>query len=104
MNRFFQSSALLLFSLILGGCSGIVSLPGPGPIVSPSYLRRYAHGGSMSTLWYLGSDERYHYFSHSYKTSTRYRVRRTDFQWEPEFPLGSRKPVFCSSEFQHLSQ
>lgn len=71
---------------LLGGCSSQ-----KGRVVGPEYLARYEGGGSMSTLWYQGSDGRYHHFRHLHKTSTPYRVRRSDMPWPREFPMGSQE-------------
>ena len=54
----------------------------------------------MSTLWYLGSDSRYHHFSHLFKTTTRYRVKREDLEWPGEFPLGSEESVLVGRGVQ----
>lgn len=86
----------------LSGCSGIVTIPGYAATVLPAFLQQYSHGGSMSTLWYEGSDARYHYFRHSFKVSSAYRIRRSDLHWLNEFPKGSRKPVYCSPQFARM--
>ena len=84
----------------LAGCSGLLpSLPGAGPVVTPAYLARYAGGGSLSTLWYEGSDTKYHYFNHYVKVRTRYRIKRSDFIWKTEFPRSSREPALVQREF-----
>ena len=92
---------LLLLSLmayLVSGCSGFVSGPSSrGRIVSPQYLDQFRHGGSLSTLWYKGSDEKYHYFAHYVKVSTYYRVRREDLQVTDEFPYNSKKSVFVGA-------
>ncbi len=51
----------------------------------------------MSTLWYLGSDKKYHYFAHYVKVSTRYRVRREELHFPNEFPYKSQKSVFVGT-------
>jgi len=88
---------LLLLLWVCGalvtGCSGVLPSLGAGPVVAPAELDQFTGGGSMSTLWYLGSDKRYHHFSHFFKVATRYRVRREDLAWEPEFPLRSEDSV-----------
>lgn len=70
----------------LSGCSGL-----HGRIVTPEYLSRFEGGGSMSTLWYQGSSEQFHHFRHLFKTSTPYRIRKTDMPWPNEFELGSQE-------------
>ena len=37
----------------------------------------------MSTVWYYGSDGEYHYFRHLWKSSTPYRVKQAEFEWQP---------------------
>jgi len=87
---------------VLSGCSGIVTVPGYAATVRPAFLQQYSRGGSMSTLWYEGSDAHYHYFRHLFKVSSAYRIRRSDLQWPEEFPKGSRKPVYCSPQFVRM--
>jgi len=53
----------------------------------------------MSTLWYRGSDARYHHFSHLYLVSTKYRIKRSNLTWPREFPLDARDPVLASPFF-----
>jgi len=60
-------------------------------IVTPEYLAGFEGGGSLLTLWYEGSDDRYHYFNRLHKVTTRFRVLREDMNWENEFELGSRE-------------
>ena len=48
----------------------------------------------MSTLWYRGSDQTYHYFAHYVKVSTFYRIRRQELHIPDEFPYKSKDPVF----------
>ena len=54
-----------------------------GRVVTAERLSRYEGGGSLSTLWYYGSDGQYHYFRHLWKSSTPYRVRQDEFEWRP---------------------
>jgi len=70
--------AVLMLVLILVGCSG------KGRVVEPEELTRFEHGGSMSTLWYYGCDKDYHYFRHLFKTSTPYRVPKSELLWPSE--------------------
>lgn len=51
----------------------------------------------MSTVWYLGSDESFHYFTHFIKASTNYRIRRSDMSLveEDEFELGAMEEVLA---------
>lgn len=81
---------LLLFS----GCSGFLPNVGAGPVVSSSEVAQFHGGGSLSTLWYLGSDKKYHYFEHYVKVGTRYRVRRDELQVPDEFPYKTKDAVF----------
>ena len=86
-------------AVTLGGCSGLLPAMAPaGYVVQPTYLGNFTSGGSMSTLWYRGSDHRYHYFSHLFKVSTNYRVKRPELMIQPsdEFSFGSKEPVFAS--------
>jgi len=88
-----------MVAIILAGCSGILpSLSPRGYVVEPEYLGGYTRGGSMSTLWYHGSDARYHYFSHLFKVTTNYRVERKKLHLDEknEFAYGSKEPVFAS--------
>jgi hypothetical protein len=52
----------------------------------------------MSTLWYRGSDKKYHYFAHYVKVSTLYKVRREELHVPDEFPYRSRDPVFVGDK------
>jgi hypothetical protein len=81
---------------VVGGCSGGLPALAPGGyVVQSSYLGQFTSGGSLSTLWYRGSDSRYHYFSHLVKVDTKYRVRRSELTLDPadEFQFGSRTPI-----------
>lgn len=88
--------SVLLIAISLPGCSGVFpSLSPGGTIVEPAVLGNYTSGGSLSTLWYHGSDSRYHYFSHLFKVSTKYRVKREQLELSPsvEFPVGLEKSI-----------
>ena len=93
-------SQLFLIVGLLGACSGLVpDMPfSSGRVVAPEYLATYEGWGSISTLWYRGSDDKYHYFFHFVKTTTRYRVARDDLIWKSEFPLGSKDPVLVRGQ------
>lgn len=91
---------MILGAGVLVGCSGVFPSLGAGPVVAPAELDQFTGGGSMSTLWYLGSDARYHHFSHLFKTTTRYRVKREDLDWQPEFPLDTEKSVLVGPGVQ----
>jgi hypothetical protein len=97
---------VLVTALAIAGCSEfsgfLPSLPGLAPVVSPDYLAGYTHGGSMATLWYLGSDRKYHYFAYYVKTNTRFRVRRIELDWKPEFPLCRQDPIYVGPRLAHL--
>ena len=82
-------SSLLFRLAALGLCCLAACSGSQGRVVSPEYLAGYEGGGSLSTLWYQGSDEHYHHFRHLNKQSTPYRIRRSDMPWPGEFPLGS---------------
>jgi hypothetical protein len=84
----------ILIAISICGCSGFRPSVSKGRIVSAHEVAQFRGGGSMSTLWYRGSDERYHYFAHYVKVSTFYRVRRSELQMPSEFPYKSRDPVF----------
>lgn len=96
----FRRSLCMVLLVMMGSCSGFSpALQSKGMIVSPTYLSRFSRGGSLSTLWYMGSDNKYHYFCHRVKMITRYRIPRTELEWRDEFPFGSRQWVFCSPQF-----
>ncbi len=67
-------------------------------IVTPKYLSQFEGGGSLSTLWYCGSDEGYHYFLHFVKTKTKYRISRRDLNWKDEFVKGTKEPSLVEHE------
>lgn len=84
----------VLVPLLICGCSGFRPSVSKGRVVSAHDVAQFRGGGSMSTLWYRGSDEKYHYFAHYVKVSTFYRVPRSELQIPGEFPYKSRDPVF----------
>jgi len=91
-----KSPVLLIvaIAILVSGCSGFrPSLGSGGKVVPASYVAQFDGGGSMSTLWYYGSDDQYHYFSHYVMCSTKYRVRRSELKIPDEFPYKSRDPV-----------
>lgn len=98
-SRIGWASVFTATAFLAASCSGIVPGLGQGAVVSPDHLARYSRGGSMSTLWYHGSDAQFHYFSHFCKVSTRYRIRRLDMHWPGEFPLDGRQAVLASPYF-----
>lgn len=71
--------AILILMLTAASCTS----PN-GRVVTAERLSRFEGGGSLSTLWYYGSDGEYHYFRHLWKSSTPYRVKQGDFEWRPE--------------------
>ena len=75
---------MLVIIWMLTGC-----FAGNGRIVTVEYLSGYEGGDSLSTLWYKGTDEEFHYFTHFCKMSTPYRIRKSDLIWDNEFPRGS---------------
>ena len=89
----------LTVALSLGGCSGgFPALAPSGYVVQPGDLRQFISGGSLSTLWYRGSDTRYHYFSHMVKVSTNYRVKRSDLKLsdDDEFQIGTKESALVA--------
>ena len=101
-TKTFQTLLLLLFaicsSVLLSSCSGLIPSPFTSS-TSPTELARLEGGGSLSTLWYQGSDSNYHYFVHLVKTSTRYRIPRNELHWEDELPAKSRsKAVLVTNQ------
>ncbi len=87
---------------IVSGCSGFLpsSLSRGGQVVSPDYLAQFEGGGSLSTVWYLGSDDEYHYFVHYVKIATKYRINKKNLPWSNEHPLGQEyKPQLVEHEF-----
>jgi hypothetical protein len=88
-----SQTALSMLIVLSAGCSGFIPSLSKGEVVRPSYLLQFCGGGSLSTLWYLGSDDSYHYFAHYVKSSTNYRVRRVDLKIPFEFPYKKREAV-----------
>lgn len=88
---------LLLMTLIaLSGCAsgfGVVQL-GKGKEIEPNNLAQL-QSGSLSTVWYDGSDNEFHYFTHFVKTKTKYKVRRDELNWPDEFPSSEGRSVFA---------
>ena len=90
----FQTCWLIFLAATFSACSGLFPSPFFGAdLVSPSYIAQYRGGGSLSTLWYQGSDAGWHYFAHYAKVSTNYRVARKELSFPTEFPYKTRKPV-----------
>lgn len=83
--RWRNKLATVLAFLSIVGCA----MPQTPKTVSPEYLARFEGGGSLRTIWYHGSDEQFHYFSVLHKTSTPYRIKKTELKWDQEFPYGS---------------
>ncbi len=79
-----RQSAILVLVLMTTSCAS----PN-GRVVTAERLSRFEGGGSLSTLWYYGSDGEYHYFRHLWKSSTPYRVKRGEFEWRPEVEFNS---------------
>ena len=81
---------ILTVATALSGCySGFtIAQMGDGKLIAYEELRKF-DSGSLSTVWYQGSDEEFHYFVHFIKTSTRYRVRKEEVEIVKEFPKGS---------------
>lgn len=92
------SIVAILISICLQGCTSkyysgfTVGQFGDGHIVEYEELRSL-QSGSLSTVWYRGSDEDFHYFQHYVKTSTKYRVKKEEVEIEEEFPRGTKKPI-----------
>lgn len=72
-------TVMIMAAMAMTSCSS----PG-GRVVSVERLARFEGGGSLSTLWYYGSDKDYHYFTHLWKSSTPYRIRHDEFSWSPD--------------------
>jgi hypothetical protein len=96
MKKFFCLLAVLV-ALSTSGCSGFMPGASPGRVVSAQHVAQFRGSGSISTLWYLGSDERHHYFAHYVKVSTFYRVKRAELQIPGEFPYKSQDSVFIGN-------
>jgi hypothetical protein len=94
MKRFQRLFPVWIAVLFISGCSGFMPSVSKGRVVSPHYLAQFRGGGSISTLWYRGSDREYHYFAHYVKVSTLYRVHRSELHIPDEFPYKSKDPVF----------
>lgn len=84
----------MLIAFFICGCSGFRPGISKGRVVSARHVARFRGTGSISTLWYRGSDKNYHYFAHYVKVSTFYRVPRSGIRLPDEFPYQSRQPVF----------
>ena len=93
--------ALLAFSALLSGCySGFTIVQiGGGEVIEYEELRK-KDSGSLSTVWYQGSDESYHHFVHFIKTSTKYRVKREEIEINNEFPKGKRSVHLMELSFE----
>jgi hypothetical protein len=74
-----RNIAILILMLMAASCTSQ-----NGRVVTTERLSRFEGGGSLSTLWYYGSDGEYHYFRHLWKSSTPYRVKQGEFEWQPE--------------------
>ena len=99
------SLALMLLLIICMASSFSGLLPAIfrcGYTVSPDKVERLTGNGSMSTVWYLGSDRKHHYFSHLVKVTTDYRVRREEMILSDgdEFQLEQKKPVLADRIFE----
>ena len=86
---------VFILIVFLSGCSGLVpDIPlTRGKVVSPEYLAKYEGGGSLSTVWYLGSDNKYHYFVHLVKAKTKYRIKKESLNWGLDYPYRSKQSV-----------
>jgi hypothetical protein len=92
-----MKAILLLITLIaLSGCASGFSViqPGEGKEIEPSRLAQL-QSGSLSTVWYEGSDDEFHYFTHFVKTKTKYKVSRNELNWPDEFPSSEGRSVFA---------
>jgi hypothetical protein len=97
MLKIFARFIPVLTVLLLCDCSGIVPNFTKGRLVSTHYLAQFRGGGSLSTLWYLGSDEKYHHFAHFVKINTYYKVRRQELRVPQEFSYKSRDPLLVGN-------
>lgn len=98
-----KNVTLFFLLAFLSACTGLFPTPYPseGKIVTPEYLSKYEGGGSISTIWYRGSDDKYHYFVHLVKIKTKYRIRKEDLTWEIDFPLKSRPSMLIDGELRN---
>ncbi len=82
--------------ITLSGCASgfTVIQPGKGKEIELSRLAQL-QSGSLSTVWYDGSDAEFHYFTHFVKTMTKYKVRRNELNWPDEFPSSEGRSVFA---------
>lgn len=92
--KIFKTYWVIFLAASFSGCSGLIPSPFFGAdAVSPGYIAQFRSGGSLRTLWYQGSDAKWHYFDHYAKVSTNYRVARKELNFPTEFPYQSRKTV-----------
>lgn len=54
-------------------------------------IKKYETSGSLYTLWYEGSDDKYHYFSHLCKVKQRFKVKRDEISISSHRKHGSLK-------------
>ena len=80
--RYMLKALLLLFVITLGGCNST-------ELVKPKSLIKYQSSSSFHHLAYKGSDKNFHYFVHSDKISSSYKVSRSNLNWKQEFPYNS---------------
>ena len=94
---------ILVLVLFAGCVSGFTHNPfGSAKVTSPVELASL-QGGSLSTIWYYGSDADYHYFKHFIKISTPYRIKREDLNWPNEFTFSkNNKGVFAGEKLLQI--
>ncbi len=92
-----ETTFVLLIALLFAGCATrTVSVQTLTPLQTPS---------SYHPLFYVGSDEQYHYFDYlNLKTYEHYRVPRSELQMPQEFARGSgRSDVMLPGTLQRAS-
>ena len=72
----------ILIAIVLAGCTTYKEL-------SPTELSKYETYGSLYTLWYCGSDDEFHYFSHLCKTTKEFKVAKSELELPYTVPFGS---------------
>lgn len=89
---------LLLLTILVGCASGVNKIStGKGKLTTPEELASL-QSGSLSTVWYLGSDEAFHYFTHFIKIETRYKIPKEELNWPSEYSVALGKSEFAGDE------
>ena len=61
--------------------------------ISKTTLESMPIGGSLATIWYEGSDEKYHYLKHLFKMTKFYKIKKTTVSLGFEFPYKSQSAI-----------